>query len=394
MLVEGRMSRGRKSLASVIISCLLLASTGVMLPVETAQAKSKTTVSKKSPKAKAPAKGLKALKASSPARGYKASSTKTKQRNTAVRVKASQRSVARAGAAAAALATVPASATYQSVLSGPTGVRLELPRLASQAVFVIDNSTGLPLLSKNGNDRRPIASITKLMTAMVVLDSGQDLQEKIRVTDADVDRVKFSSSKLAVGAELSREDMLHLALMASENRAAHALGRTYPGGEGAFVQAMNDKAKSLGLRNTRFMDPTGLNPGNQASPRDLAHLVSAASAYKHIRQFSTAEEDVVKVNDRHPRLFRNTNALVRNDSWDITVSKTGYIQEAGRCLVMNAIVNNRSTMIVLLNSGNSQSRISDSVAIKRWLEQQETQSTLRAAEVLMSQTTKHTPDHV
>lgn len=390
MLVEGSNSRGRKNIASAVLSCFLLAGMGAMLPVDTIHAKAKTSTSSKVAKGKQ----AKSLKASSPAKGYRAQAGRAAQRNKDVRVSASARSKAKAGAAAAALATVPASATYQSVLAGPTGVRLELPRLASQAVFVIDNSTGLPLLSKNGNDRRPIASITKLMTAMVVLDSGLDLKQKIRVTDADVDRVKFSSSKLAVGAELTREDMLHLALMASENRAAHALGRNYPGGEPAFVQAMNDKAKALGLRNTRFMDPTGLNPGNQASPRDLAHMVSAASAYHHIRQFSTAEEDVVNVNNRQPRLFRNTNALVRNDNWDITVSKTGYIQEAGRCLVMNAMVNNRATMIVLLNSGNSQSRIADSVAIKRWLEQQETQSTLRAAEVLMSHTTKHSPDHV
>lgn len=294
-----------------------------------------------------------------------------------------------AAGATAALATVPASAGYQSFLtgvSGESGLRLDLPKLRSQAAFVLDMDSGMPLLSKHGNEKRPIASITKLMTAMVVLDAKLPLSEKIRITDADVDRVKFSSSRLAVGTELTRERMLQLALMSSENRAAHALGRTYPGGLGAFVQAMNAKAKALGLRNTRFQDPTGLDPDNVASPRDLAHLVASASRYEQIREFSTDDAEVVRLRQQE-KAFRNTNALVRQGDWDISVSKTGYIQEAGRCLVMQVSVNNRQTLIVLLNSQDTSARTMDSLAIKRWLEQRDTQSALKAVDVLFTKTT-------
>lgn len=294
-----------------------------------------------------------------------------------------------AAGATAALVTVPASAGYQSFLSGvsgESGLRLDLPKLRSQAAFVLDMDSGMPLLSKHGNEQRPIASITKLMTAMVVLDAKLPLDAPIRVTDEDVDRVKFSSSRLAVGTELSRARMLKLALMSSENRAAHALGRTYPGGLGAFVKAMNAKAKELGLRNTRFQDPTGLDPDNVASPRDLAHMVAAASRYEKIREFSTDDAEVIRLRSQE-KAFRNTNALVRQGDWDISVSKTGYIQEAGRCLVMQASVNNRKTLIVLLNSQDTSARTMDSLAIKRWLEQRDTQSALKAVDVLLTKTT-------
>lgn len=293
------------------------------------------------------------------------------------------KAVVAAPARLAALATVPAAGAYQSVLASASALRLELPELKSQAAFVIDMATGMPVLAKNGNHSRPIASITKLMTAMVVLDAGLPMAEKLVVTDDDVDRVKFSSSRLAVGTELSRGAMLNLALMSSENRAAHALGRTYPGGLKAFVSAMNQKAQSLGLKNTKFQDPTGLDARNMASPRDLAHMVAAASKYDAIRSYSTNDQEKVQLT-AHAQTFRNTNSLVREGNWDIAVSKTGYIQEAGRCIVMQVVVNSRPTLIVLLNSQDTPSRTKDSLAIKRWLENQETQSTLKAVEILLS----------
>lgn len=240
-------------------------------------------------------------------------------------------------------------------------------RLASDAVLVQDVATGAALLAKDPQTARPIASISKLMTAMVVLDAHQSLTEKIRVTEEDVDRLKFSSSKLDVGTELSRSEMLRLTLMASENRAAHALARTYPGGVPAFVAAMNKKAKALGLHATFFGDPTGLNPKNVASPEDLARLVQEASTYQLIRRYSTEVERKVDV-VRAKKIFHNTNPLVRHGLLDVVLQKTGYITEAGRCVVMQAFINHRPTRIVLLNAEHSDARLQDALTIKRWLE--------------------------
>ena len=240
-------------------------------------------------------------------------------------------------------------------------------RLASDAVLVQDVATGTALLAKDPHTARPIASISKLMTAMVVLDAHQSLTEKIRVTEEDVDRLKFSSSKLDVGTELSRSEMLRLTLMASENRAAHALARTYPGGVPAFVAAMNKKAKALGLHATFFGDPTGLNPKNVASPEDLARLVQEATTYPLIRRYSTEVERKVDV-VRAKKIFHNTNPLVRHGLLDVVLQKTGYINEAGRCVVMQAFINHRPTRIVLLNAEHSDARLQDALTIKRWLE--------------------------
>lgn len=259
-----------------------------------------------------------------------------------------------------------ATATQTHNASPESGAALA-SRLASDAVLVQDVATGAALLAKDPQTARPIASISKLMTAMVVLDAHQSLTEKIRVTEEDVDRLKFSSSKLDVGTELSRSEMLRLTLMASENRAAHALARTYPGGVPAFVAAMNKKAKALGLHATFFGDPTGLNPKNVASPEDLARMVQEASTYQLIRRYSTEVErkvDVVRVK----KIFHNTNPLVRHGLLDVVLQKTGYITEAGRCVVMQAFINHRPTRIVLLNAEHSDASLQDALTIKRWLE--------------------------
>jgi serine-type D-Ala-D-Ala endopeptidase (penicillin-binding protein 7) len=213
----------------------------------------------------------------------------------------------------------------------------------------------------------PIASITKLMTAMVVLDAKQDLQESLAVSDGDVDMLRRTHSRLIVGTQLSREDMLRLALMSSENRAASSLARHYPGGAAAFTEAMNRKAKDLGLADTRFYDSTGLNANNVSSARDLCKMVAAAAKYPLIREFTTTAEYTVTLHGR-PHAFHNTNALVRNPEWQIGVSKTGFINEAGRCLVMQAWLNQKPMIIVLLDSWGKLTRLGDANRIKRWLE--------------------------
>jgi D-alanyl-D-alanine endopeptidase (penicillin-binding protein 7) len=217
----------------------------------------------------------------------------------------------------------------------------------------------------------PIASITKLMTAIVILESGVPLSEPIRIERADIDRYKGSRSSLSVGMEFTRSDLLKLALMASENRAASALARTFPGGKEVFVDAMNRKAQLLGMSNSRFVDATGLRPGNVATAEDLAILVAAAHEYPVIREFTTAESFSAEVqNSRRYRVLRfiNSNRLVRSASWEIGLSKTGYISEAGRCLVMQARIADRPLIIVLLDSWGKLTRIGDANRIKRWLE--------------------------
>ncbi|GAB1392198.1 hypothetical protein MASR1M60_03610 [Rhodocyclaceae bacterium] len=241
------------------------------------------------------------------------------------------------------------------------------PKLASSAVAVIDQSTGDVLYEKNAKQVVPIASITKLMTAMVALDAQPSLAETLTISEADVDTLKGTSSRLTVGTQLSREEMLRLALMSSENRASSALSRHYPGGRQAFIAAMNRKARELGLTDTHFSDATGLTPENVSSARDLAKLVDAAHQYPLIREFSTSEEYQVAVRGR-AQTFRNTNALVRNDGWHIGLSKTGYISEAGKCLVMQVWLDNKPTIIVLLDSWGKLTRIGDAQRIKRWLE--------------------------
>lgn len=239
--------------------------------------------------------------------------------------------------------------------------------LYSASALVIDQSNGQVMLEKQPDTVVPIASISKLMTAMVVLDAKLDLQEVIAIGDEDVDGLKGTRSRLPVGTTMTREAAMLLALMSSENRAAHALGRHYPGGMSAFVQAMNKKAHALGMYNSNFEEPTGLSSNNVSTAHDLARMVAAAARYPEIRNFSTTAEARVDLNGRI-RDFHNTNALVRNDHWEIGVSKTGYISEAGRCLVMQARVADKPVVIVLLDSNGKMTRVGDANRIKRWME--------------------------
>ena len=239
--------------------------------------------------------------------------------------------------------------------------------LRSSAVMVQDAETGEVVIDKNSDAAVPIASITKLMSAMVILDRGLDLEQRIVVSREDVDRVKGTRSRLMPGTVLTRDELLLLALMASENRAATALGRTYPGGIPAFVKAMNEKAAELNMTDSRFVEPSGLSPANVASPRDLVKLVRAAHAYPLIRDYSTRERATVNAFKR-PLRFVNTNNLVRNSQWEIELSKTGYISEAGRCLVMQVRLASKDLIVVLLDSWGKQSRIGDANRIRKWLE--------------------------
>ncbi|MEI8264158.1 MAG: D-alanyl-D-alanine endopeptidase [Betaproteobacteria bacterium] len=238
--------------------------------------------------------------------------------------------------------------------------------LKSSVALVIDQDSQQVLFSKNPDAVLPIASITKLMTAMVVLEAGQSLDEQLSITQDDVDTEKGSGSRLRVGSFLSRGDMLHLALMASENRAANALGRHYPGGLTVFVDAMNRKARSLGMTNTRYVEPTGLSSANQSSAHDLSVLVRAASEHQLIRELSTTADASVNVGSRSMQ-FRNTNGLIRNPSWEIGLQKTGYISEAGRCVVMQAQLAGRKLIMVLLDSAGRYSRIGDAERLRNWI---------------------------
>jgi D-alanyl-D-alanine endopeptidase (penicillin-binding protein 7) len=239
--------------------------------------------------------------------------------------------------------------------------------LQSGAAVVLDQSNGAVLIEKNASVQVPIASITKLMTAMVALDARPNLAEELAISEDDVDTLKGTRSRLIVGTRLTREEMLRLALMASENRAAAALSRHYPGGRPAFIAAMNQKAMELGLTDTHFEDSTGLTAANVSSARDLTKMVAAAHRYPLIRQYSTTPEYEVNVAGR-PRAFHNTNSLVRSETWEIGLSKTGYISEAGRCLVMQAWVRDKPMIIVLLDSWGKFTRIGDANRIKRWIE--------------------------
>jgi len=243
----------------------------------------------------------------------------------------------------------------------------DINHLSSHSVLILDASSGETLFSRNAAMVTPIASITKLMTAMVVLDRGLNMNERITISEEDMDSLKFTRSRLRPGATLTREELILLALMSSENRAATALGRTYPGGMPAFVAAMNAKAKSLGMADSSFHDPSGLSPLNVSSAPDLARLVKAAHAYPVIREYSTRDRAQVSVLGRLLN-YRNTNALIRAGNWDIGLQKTGFINEAGRCLVMRARIASKDLVMVLLDSVGMNSRITDAKLIRRWIE--------------------------
>jgi D-alanyl-D-alanine endopeptidase (penicillin-binding protein 7) len=241
------------------------------------------------------------------------------------------------------------------------------PKLKSSSVLIIDQSESAVLYSRHSDVPAPIASITKLMTALVVLEAKQPLNEPLEITQGERDLPKGGVSRLPVGTALTRGDLMHLALMSSENRAAHALGSNYPGGMTAMVSAMNAKAAALGMTGAHFVDPTGLSSENVASPEDLYKLVIAASRNSTIREYSTDVSYTVRVR-RHLVEFHNTDNLVRNPTWNIIVQKTGYIAEAGKCLVMEAVIQGRNVVIVLLDSMGKYTRVADAKRVKSWME--------------------------
>ena len=242
------------------------------------------------------------------------------------------------------------------------------PALRSSAALVLDTTHSSVLYSRHADVALPIASITKLMTALVVTDAAQPLDEMLEVSGDDRSSLgRGSFSRLAPGTQLSRGDLMHLALMASENRAAHALARNYPGGVEACVRAMNAKARELGMTSSRFVEPTGLSDENVASPEDLSKLVMAAAKVPAIREYSTDDDYMVRVG-RHEVRFRNTDSLVSKPDWNIVVQKTGYIHEAGRCLVMQTVIEDRTVVIVLLNSFGKRTRVADARRVRRWVE--------------------------
>jgi D-alanyl-D-alanine endopeptidase (penicillin-binding protein 7) len=239
--------------------------------------------------------------------------------------------------------------------------------LRSSVALVQDAASGETLYAKNQDAPVPIASITKLMTALVILEHKLELSQRVVISDEDTDSLKGTRSRLRPGSVFTRDDLMLLALMSSENRAAAALGRTFPGGTPAFVAAMNEKARALGMADSRFVDSSGLSPGNVSSAMDLARLIEAAHRHPVIREYSTRESAKVNVFGREQG-FRNTNGLVRSVNWDIGLSKTGYISEAGRCLVMRVRVASRELIVVLLDSWGKHSRIGDANRIRKWLE--------------------------
>ena len=241
------------------------------------------------------------------------------------------------------------------------------PALRSSAALVFDQTNSQVLYSRHADVAMPIASISKLVTALTVADANQPMDEVIEITDEDRAVGKGAFSRLAVGARLTRADLFHLALMASENRAAHALARNYPGGMAAFMPAMNAKAKELGMTSAHFVEPTGLSSDNVASPEDLSKLVMAAAKVSEIREYSTDTGYEVRVGRRMMR-YHNTDSLVMRPDWKIEVQKTGYISQAGRCLVMQTVIEDRTVVIVLLNSFGKHTRVADARRVRKWME--------------------------
>ncbi|MBY0237953.1 MAG: serine hydrolase [Burkholderiaceae bacterium] len=255
--------------------------------------------------------------------------------------------------------------TVAALLMSLSAAAMALP-LGSQNVLVVEDDTGKVLLEKNATTQVPIASLTKLMTAMVVLDAKLDMKETINIDRADVDTLKHSQSRVPVGAAISRADVLQLALMSSDNRAAAALARTFPGGQAGFKRAVDVKIKSLGLASTVIEEPTGLSPNNRSTAADLVKMAHAASKYDTIRDMSTDSKDTISINGRKVE-YRNTNRLVGAKGWDIGMSKTGYTEEAGRCLIMRIKSAGKYSTMVLLNAGASSARLMDALKIRKFI---------------------------
>ena len=240
--------------------------------------------------------------------------------------------------------------------------------LRAEVALVYDLETGARIYEKNSDELRPIASITKLMTALVVMESGLPMDEVLSISSDDIDRMRHSRSRLPVGTRLTRGEMLHLSLMSSENRAANALGRHYPGGLPAFVRAMNDKARALGMRHSRFVEPTGLSSDNVATSHDLVKLLRATDNHPSLRFYATDDTEVFNLGRGRQLTYNNTNRLVRRSDWDIRVSKTGFINEAGQCLVMLTRIDNRDLAIVLLNADARSARLGDANRLRQLVE--------------------------
>ena len=324
--------------------CALLAALALAMPAQAtaASTKSKTVSSQKTGKT------------------AKSSAKKTPP-------KAAKKSANRQQIKKNAIANARKSVHVTRVIARP--ITLESPGLSSSAALIMHERTGEVLYQKNPDELAPIASITKLMTAMVVLDAQLPLNELLTISQEDVDTLKNTSSRLAIGTTLTRGELLLLSLMSSENRAASALSRHFPGGRDQFIRKMNEKATSIGMPRSRFFDATGLTPNNVSTPRELAILVKTAHEYPEIHQFSTSSEYnfVSNLNGR-TQSFHNTNPLVNSQAWEIGLSKTGYINEAGRCLVMQATINDAPVVMVLLDSNGKYTRVGDAQRIRKWLE--------------------------
>lgn len=264
-----------------------------------------------------------------------------------------------------AAASITASIAF--IFAAPFAWAKVAPPLRSNVALVIDDESGKVLMAKNAEAIQPIASITKLITAMVVFDARQDLEERIEILEDDKSKVKFTRSRLRIGSVVSRDDLLRLALMASDNRAALALARAFPGGADAAIAAMNRKAATLGLSHTRFVDPAGLSSDNTSNAADLVRLVRAARSYRQVASYSTLKQHTVQTKFG-PITFGNTNSLVRGERWQIDLSKTGFIAEAGRCLVMRARMAERPVTLVLLDAAGKFTSFGDAHRIRQWLE--------------------------
>jgi len=265
------------------------------------------------------------------------------------------------------------------LLMSTSAAAFAAPALGSQSVLVVEDETGKVLVEKNASTVVPIASLTKLMTAMVVLDSKLDMEEEISIDREDVDTLKHSTSRVPVGARLTRGDILQLALMSSDNRAAASLSRTFPGGPTAFKAAVNAKIKALGMTNTRIEEPTGLSPNNTSNAADLVKMATAAASYPDIRRITTDKNEVIKVKGRQVE-YHNTNRLVGAKGWDIGLSKTGYTEEAGRCLIMRiTTAAGRNATVVLLNAKANSARLMDALNVRRMISGDEKPRVLKAS---------------
>jgi len=376
-----------RSALGIVLTCVALA---VAAPASQAATGGKATKSAKSAKSTKKAAVKKAAPRKAKASPQRRSATSAAKASSKSKTVASRATPAKKTAAAvqpqaafqrAAFAPSSPAATAPVLTAGDmAGLHQTRDPLAlkSNAAFVIDQATSQVLFEKNASFSLPIASLTKLMTALIVVEARQNMDEVLEVTSDDIDREKNSSSRLRVGSQMTRANMLHIALMSSENRAASALGRHYPGGLPAFVAAMNAKARALGMKDTHFVDSTGLSSHNVASARDLAKLVVAAYQYPVIRDYSTHPRYAVNAGG-YQLNYMNSNRLVMNPGWEIGLQKTGYIAEAGRCLVMQARIEGRPVVMVFLDSKGKDTRLADASRVRKWLEISRPQAAHHAA---------------